>query len=213
MRTTLITIFIFLISFSCFSQDALKTKSSRIFSDVQYLHLIQYSNTISAGINYYENCFIKRRKKDFLIKATSSGKQLYSWTIPFPGIEKEMNIDTAQTTKKSKLLINAYVGRYVSEKQIYKLDDTSYLIYKHINYNCYDPYCGTKHNHVTGITGETYFSPAFGILVHVDNQHAQFNLLFKMKEKKVPHNVVIEILKSRKTDENIMQAYIRKISE
>ncbi|MBK7855216.1 MAG: hypothetical protein IPJ79_10175 [Bacteroidetes bacterium] len=120
-----------------------------------------------------------------------------------------MSIDTIKNGFKPRLL-KTISERYVSEKFTYKVGDTSYLIYKHINYNCYDPYCGSKHNHITSVSGETYFSPEFGILVSVDNRNLEFNLMAKIKGKKIPYDLIIEILKSRKTDKKIIQEYIRK---
>jgi len=96
------------------------------------------------------------------------------------------------------------------KKSLYSVGGKSYVVYKHINYNCYDPRCGTKHNHTTFNTGETYFSPEYGILVEVDDQKMQYNLLAKIKEKNVPHGLVIQILKNIKADNKIIQEYIRR---
>ena len=179
---------------------------------MECLLLINYSHKLSSGVNYYDKYVIKRRAKDFLIEATTASKNKYSWTVPLTKskIDKKVKIDTNKNEFKPLLLKTSPSERYVSEKFTYKVGDTTYLIYKHINYNCYDPYCGSKHNHITSISGETYFSPEFGILVSVDNQNMEFNLMAKIKGKKIPYDLIIEILKSRKTDKKIIQEYIRK---
>ncbi len=215
MRTPLLITLIFLGQFYCIAQDTLrnreKFKHSARFTDVQCLLLINYSQGLSSGVNIYPKYLIKRRQNDFLIEAITTSKNKYSWTVPFTKseIDKKVSIDTIKNEFKPRLM-KTISERYLSEKITYKVGDTSYLIYKHINYNCYDPYCGSKHNHISSVSGETYFSPEFGILVSVDNRNLEFNLMAKIKGKKIPYDLIIEILKSRKTDKKIIQEYIRK---
>ncbi len=51
----------------------------------------------------------------------------------------------------------------------------------------------------------------YGIIVSVDNQNLVFNLMTKMTEKKVPYDLIIQILAQRKTDIKIIQEYISKV--
>ncbi len=214
MRILLLLTTFFFSPFFCSAQDTLQTKEKNIrstnFTDVQCLLLINYSPKLSSGVYFYPKYSIQRRKNDFLIKATSKSRNIYSWTVPLSSIEKRKNIDTTKKAQKVKLLTLSTNDRYISALQTYKVGDSSYLIYKHINYNCYDPLCGTKHNHITSVDGETYFSPDYGILVTVDNQNMQYNLMAKIKGKQIPYDLIIQILKSRKTDNKIIQEYIRK---
>jgi hypothetical protein len=200
--------------FFCSAQDNLQTKEKNIrstnFTDVQCLLLNNYSPKLSSGVYFYPKYSIQRRKYDYLIKATSKSRNIYSWTVPLSGIEKRKKMDTIKNPLKLKFSSRFKDDRYISDIQTYKVGDSTYLIYKHINYNCYDPSCGTKHNHITSVDGETYFSPDYGILVTVDNQNMQYNLMAKIKGKKIPYDLIIQILKSRKTDNKIVQEYIRK---
>ncbi len=40
----------------------------------------------------------------------------------------------------------------------------------------------------------------------------EFNILYRIKEKKVPYDLILVILKDRKTDDKIIQEFIRKTS-
>lgn len=175
--------------------------------------LINYTQGVSSGVNYYNKYVVKRRQNDFIIEATSGNKKIHPWTIPLTKNEKEINAKTLKNEKQSFLSITPKIDNYVSEKLTYNIGKTSYIVYKHIDYNCYDPHCGTKHNHTTFATGETYFSPDFGILLSVDNRNLEFNILYRIKEKKVPTDLILQILKNRKTDDKIIKEYIRKISK
>jgi hypothetical protein len=212
MRSSIIIILL-LCQFHGFSQEHLKAKEIITFSNVECLLLINYSHELSSGVNYYDKYVINRRAKDFLIEATSGKKKIYPWTIPLTKNEIETNAKTIKNTKQPYLSNKSAIDNYVSEKLTYKIGSTSYLVYKHIDYNCYDPHCGTKHNHTTFVTGETYFSPDYGILLSVDNTDLEFNILYRMKEKKVPYDLILQILKNRKTDDKIIKEFIRKTSK
>jgi hypothetical protein len=212
MRSLIIIILVFG-QFRCFSQEHLKQKETITFTNVECLLLINYTHELSSGVNYYNKYVIKRRAKDFLIEATSGKRELYPWTVPLSKSEIEKNTKTVNDKQQSKLFIKSISDNYFSEKLTYKIGNNSYIVYKHINYNCYDPQCGTKHNHTTFVSGETYFSPDFGILLSLDNRNLEFNILYKIKEKKVPSDLILHILKERKTDNKIVQEYIRKISK
>ncbi len=199
--------------FHGFSKEHLKPKETIVFSNVECLLLINYSHELSSGVNYYKKYVIKRRAKDFLIEASSANKIIYPWTVPLSKSEIEKNTKTIKNAKQLYLIPKSSTDNYVSEKLSYKIGNTSYLVYKHINYNCYDPFCGTRHNHTTFVSGETYFSPDFGILLSVDNRNLEFNILYRMKEKKVPSDLILQILKNRKTDDKIIKEYIRKVSK
>jgi len=210
---SIIIIFYLLWQFHGFSQEHFKQKETITFSNVECLLLINYSHELSSGVNYYDKYVIKRRAKDFLIEASSANKIIYPWTVPLSKNEIAKNVDTIRNPKQSYLITKSKIENYVSEKLTYKIGNTSYLVYKHIDYNCYDPHCGSKHNQTTFVTGETYFSPDFGILLSVDNRNLEFNILYRIKEKKVPSDLILKILRNRKTDDKIIQEYIRKINK
>jgi len=216
MKKLLILSLLFWGQLPSFAQSAPQKKENIVkhvvFSNVKSLLLINYSHGLSSGVNVYTKYQIKRRKTDFLIEAYS-GKQIKSsWTIPYSKSEIESNndMDRSEKTLDKKLIIKTQSEHYFSEKRTYTINKKSYVIYKHIDYNCYDPFCGTKHNHTTFKTGETYFSPEFGILVGVDDQNLEYNLTARINEKEVPHDLILHILRERKTDKKIIQEYIRK---
>jgi hypothetical protein len=216
MKKLLILSLLFWGQLPSFAQSAPQKKENIVkhvvFSNVKSLLLINYSHGLSSGVNVYTKYQIKRRKTDFLIEAYS-GKQIKSsWTIPYSKSEIESNndMDRSEKTLDKKLIIKTQSEHYFSEKRTYTINKKSYVIYKHIDYNCYDPFCGTKHNHTTFKTGETYFSPEFGILVGVDDQNLEYNLRARINEKEVPHDLILHILRERKTDKKIIQEYIRK---
>jgi len=216
MKMLLVIGFLFVLQSNSFAQSTPLKKENTIkhvtFLNVQSLLLINYSHGLSSGVNVYTKYQITRRKTDFLIEAFSGRQIKSSWTIPYSKSEIESNndMDRSEKTLDKKLIIKTQSEHYFSEKQTYTINEKSYVIYKHINYNCYDPFCGTKHNHTTFKTGETYFSPEFGILVGVDDQNIEYDLIARIKGKEVPHDLILHILKERKTDKKIIQAYIRK---
>lgn len=196
-----------------FSQVNIKPQKTITLSNVECLLLINYSHKLSSGINHYDKYVIKRRAKDFLIEATSAKMKLHPWTIPLSKNELENNAKTIQNKNQPFLSLKSVSDNYFSEKLNYKIGNSSYLVYKHIDYNCYDPHCGSKHGHTTFVTGETYFCPYFGILLSVDNTNTEYNILYRIKEKEVPHDLILQILKNKKTDVKIIQEYIRKTSK
>jgi hypothetical protein len=208
--------FLLVFQSNTFAQSTPPKKENTIkhvtFSNVQSLLLINYSHGLSSGKNVYTKYQITKRKTEFLIEAFSDKQIKSSWTIPYSKSEIESNndMDRSEKTLDKKLIIKTQSEHYFSEKQTYTINKKSYVIYKHIDYNCYDPFCGTKHNHTTFNTGETYFSPEFGILLGVDDQNLEYNLMARIKEKEVPHDLILHILKERKTDKKIIQEYIRK---
>lgn len=211
MRYSIIIILL-LWQFRGFSQEHLKAKEIITFSNVECLLLINYSHELSSGVNYYDKYVIQRREKDFLIEATSGKKKIYPWTVPLTKSEIEAKAKAIKNEKQSYLLTKSKIDNYFSEKLTYRIGNASYIVYKHIDYNCYDPHCGTKHNHTTFVTGETYFSPDYGILLSVDNTDLEFNILYRIKGKKVPYDLILQILKNRKTDDKIIKEFVRKIN-
>lgn len=216
MKKLLILSLLFWGQLPSFAQSTPQKKENIVkhvsFSNVKSLLLINYSHGLSSGVNVYTKYRITRRKMDFLIEAYSGRQIKNSWTIPYSKSEIESNndMDRSEKTLDKKLIIKTQSEHYFSEKRTYTINKKSYVIYKHIDYNCYDPFCGTKHNHTTFKTGETYFSPEFGILVGVDDQNIVYDLMSHIKEKLVPHELILHILRERKTDKNIIQEFIRK---
>jgi hypothetical protein len=96
MRTILLIILLFG-QLYCFGQDSLSKKQKLIhranFSNVEYLLLINYPQRLSTGVNIYPRYFIKKRKIDFLIEATSTNYKS-SWTIPH--IKNEVQISSSK---------------------------------------------------------------------------------------------------------------------
>jgi hypothetical protein len=201
---------------NCISQKAIKKGNGgdqhSTFSDVHCLLLINYAHGLSFGEYIYPTYSIKKKGSAFVIEATDRKNQPISWSVPFTTAEmkKISKTDTDKSGQLQGIKLNPKSDHYISEVVQYKINDTVYNVYKHLDYNCYDRFCGTRHNHTTFPTGVTFFSPDYGILVQVDNQNMQFNLMARMKEKKIPHDLVIEILKSMNTDKRIIQQYIAK---
>lgn len=210
---------IIIVNSNCFSQETSQKQAGLndelYFSNVHCLLLINYSHGLSSGEYIYPEYGIKKGDSEFLIEARDRYKQPCLWSVPFT--KSEMNkpgkMDISPAMQLPDYTQSIKADHYISEKQTYKINDTAYSIYRHINYNCYDRFCGLRHNHITFSTGETYFSPDYGILVHVDNQNMQFNLMASIKEKKVPVDLIVEILRSRKTGEKIIQQYLSKTRE
>ncbi|MFZ4056510.1 MAG: hypothetical protein ACOYKE_00155 [Ferruginibacter sp.] len=187
-----------------FNKNSFKKKLK--LTDVHCLSLINYAHGISTGEYIYRNYKIQTKWDEFLIEAEDQNKVPYSWKIPYPLQAKD---STALKNTPPAFLEDKKV-HYYSEIEIYTIDGVSYNIFKHINYNCYDARCGVKHNHISSPTGVTYFSADFGVLVQIDNQNMQYDLMWTIKEKKVPYALIIEILRKRKASEKIIQMYESK---
>lgn len=194
-----------------FSQNPVKPKKTISYTHVECLLLINYSHELSSGVNRYDTYEITRRNHEYLIEASVGNRELHPWAVPLAKDEIVKGKE-ANNAKQLTLSIPIKSDKYVSTKLSYSIGNTKYIVYKHIDYNCYDPRCGTKHGHTTFVTGETYFSPEFGILLSVDNSNMEFNILYRIKEKKVPYDLILKILKDRKTDDRIIQEFVRKTS-
>jgi hypothetical protein len=193
-----------------FAKNENRVKNYRTvqFTNVNCLLLIDYPQRISSGGYFYKKYSITPGEREFEIKGTLRSGQTFTWKIPYTKEEMPGH----GVPEDSILGLPVFSEHFVSEKETYSINDTIYIIYKHHDYNCYDPMCGAKHGHMPVETGITWFSPEFGILVNIDNQNMQFNLMASMQEKNVPHELVIKILEKEKAEQRIIRHYIQKVN-
>ncbi|HNP54615.1 MAG TPA: hypothetical protein PKK69_08350 [Ferruginibacter sp.] len=178
------------------------------FSDVQHHLFINYAHGMSKGLYHYTNFKISRTDKDFRIEARDQRKAIRHWFVPLTVQEKNVNAtDTANRDLLFVLNIQRDDANYVSEKKAIRIGDSIYTVYHHQQMNCYDPLCGQKHNHLSMRTGEIWFSTDYGVLVQSDASKMQYILLKSIRDKAVPHQLILEILKQQQAPAAIVKAY------
>jgi hypothetical protein len=199
------------------SSDTPITFESKNYTDVHCMLLINYP-TISNGEYVYKLYSIKADSFGFRIERTYRNGQVNYREIPFTKEEKEKYMNSRDSLANRSYPIKFQFGNkradiYTSSKESYRINQTDYVIYKHIDYNCYDPFCMSKHGHVRQVTGVTYFSPEYGILISKDESNMEFELLKSIKGKEVPYDLIIEIMKRDKMNERVVNTYIRKCKQ
>lgn len=194
--------------------DTLPLIRNKFFTDVHCMLLINYPK-ISYGEYVYNKYFIKTGKFEFRVDREYRNGENNSRIIPFTKEEKVNKQNTIESDtemfEQLKFISAGFEAKhYFSTKETYTVNDTGYIVYKHIDFNCYDPLCSSKHGHIAHSTGVTFFSPVYGILISKDFQNMQFELLKSIKECEVPYDLIIDIMKHNKMDEQIIDTYIRK---
>lgn len=197
------------------TSDTLPSIEPKKYTDVHCMLLINYPK-ISNGEYVYKKYSIIKDKSEFRIEREYRNKSINHRVIPFTKEEQEffgsIKDSTTQNTKATSIKLgNFNSDNYASSKETYTVNNIIYTVYKHIDYNCYDPFCGTKHGHTTHEIGVTYFSPEYGILVSKDEASMEYELLASIKEREVPYDLIIDIMKQNKMDERIINTYIRNI--
>ena len=162
---------------------------------------INYEARLSVGEYVYVAYNILPGKDAFTIEGKMRNNIPYGERIPYTKQEQK------KTNPNSIINLNMFldVDRYYSEKETYTVNGKAYQVYKHINYNCYDLLCGSKHGHMPYETGETWFSPDYGILISFHGR--EYDVLQHISEVTVPYELIIAIMKANKFPDKIIQQY------
>ncbi|MBL0317400.1 MAG: hypothetical protein IPP69_17200 [Flavobacteriales bacterium] len=162
------------------------------------------------------NYTIVRGEHEFRIERKYRNGLLNQRNIPYTKEMLDQYANEPDSNSQKSRLANIEMGfshsdNYVSTIETYHVNQKAYRIFKHIDFNCYDPFCGTKHGHTTHTTGETYFSPEYGILISKDEADMEYEILATIFEHEVPHDLIIEIMKKNNMNERIINTYIKKV--
>ncbi|WP_347070088.1 hypothetical protein [Flavobacterium sp. WV_118_3] len=189
----LLSVFLFLNICFCYSQkNSLDIRPVNRFTNLKYL-AVQGEKIQEFS---YSESVIRAEKNHYAIAMTIHGHQR-KFTFPF----------TREDLKGKESLNTGLTDAFYAEKITYHLDDKEYILYKHIDYNCYDPLCGNKHNHQTMVTGIRYFSPDYGLLFISQNNNMTLEILTRINGKEAPKDLIIAILKDNQVDNRIIKEY------
>lgn len=189
----LLSVFLFLNICFCYSQkNSLDIRPVNRFTNLKYL-AVQGEKIQEFS---YSESVIRAEKNHYAIAMTIHGHQR-KFTFPF----------TREDLKGKESLNTGLTDAFYAEKITYHLDDKEYILYKHIDYNCYDPLCDNKHSHKTMITGYSYFSPDYGLLFISQNNNMTLEILTRINGKEAPKDLIIAILKDNQVDNRIIKEY------
>ncbi|WP_300489697.1 hypothetical protein [Flavobacterium sp.] len=189
----LLSVFLFLNICIGYSQkNSLDIRPVNRFSNLKYLAV--HGEKIQEFS--YSESVIRAEKNHYAIAMTIHGHQR-KFTFPF----------TKEDLNGKDSLNSGLTEAFYAEKITYHLDDKEYILYKHIDYNCYDPLCGSKHGHRTMITGSSYFSPDYGLLFISQNNNMTLEILTSINGKEAPKDLIIAILKDNQVDNRIIKEY------
>lgn len=180
----------------------LSNSSAQTFTDVKCATYIDYPGGLSAGYSRYASYTISKGSKEFDIK----GKSAIGWDlnarVPFAKEEH------AKEKKDSTVLFLGLFdnNHYVSVKEVYSVNGKDYTVYKHLDYNCYDPFCSSRHGHMPVNTGTTWFSPDYGILIRMIHDR-EYDVMISMKEKEIPRDLVLAIMKKAEAPATVVERY------
>lgn len=196
MRKYLALIFITISCFTSLAQENLTLDTLKDFKNIKFLHAhgknfdtvtySRYAISKVVGEPYYQ-----------------IDKEINSyWDMDLIYGAKINNVDTLPQNQffPPIELIN-------SEEISYSLNNRNYKVLKHIDRNCYDPLCGSRHSHVTHITGVTYFSPDFGILFRGRNGNVTLEMMVSIEGTVLPRELIIQILKEQNISDEIIEKY------
>lgn len=144
----------------------------------------------------YSEGIIRAEEKNYTIEMTIHGHKR-KFTFPF----------TKEAVKAKDSLYSGLTDAFYAEPITYHLKDKEYTLYKHMDYNCYDPLCGSRHGHKTMITGISYFSPDYGLLLISQNNNMTLEILVSLNGKEAPKDLIIAILKDNQIDNSIIKEY------
>lgn len=149
----------------------------------------------------YSECIIRAGEKSYTLEMTIHGHRR---KFSFPFTKEDVTAKATSDIPNTDVAIN---DTFYAEKITYAFDGKEYILYKHIDYNCYDPLCGSRHGHRNMITGVTYFSPDYGLLFISQNNHMTLEILASLNGKEVPKDLIIAILKDNQIDNRVIKAY------
>ena len=187
-------------------------KRTVTFEDCKYKLYFNYGDKLSSGIEYFPACSIYPGNSEFRIEAQRMNGEASIKNIPYALDDMPANKsimgdkDNAVYSTESNFL-QGKSEKYVSIMDNIFAGGKKYSVYKHKDYNCYDSFCGSKHNHTTFAIGYTYFSPVYGVLFHTDGQ-MQFEILISIKKVDIPYQLILEILRKERVDQRIIDQYI-----
>ncbi len=176
--------------------------NAQTFTDVKCATYIDYPGGLSAGYSRYSSITINKGKNEYNIEARSPIGWDFFATVPYT---KEEQLKEKQDTTMWFLgFFNP--DHYVSVKEIYTLNGKDFIIYKHLDYNCYDMFCGSMHGHMPSNTGTTWFSPEYGMLIRMIHDR-EYDIMISMKEKEIPRELVLAILEKAEAPAVIVERY------
>ena len=189
----LLSVFLFLNVCLGYSQkNSLDIRPVNRFTNLKYLAV--HGEKIQEFS--YSESVIRAEKNHYAIAMTIHGHQR-KFMFPF----------TSEELKGKDSLNAGLTDTFYAEKITYHLNDKEYILYKHIDYNCYDPLCGSKHSHQTMIIGSSYFSPDYGLLFISQNNNMTLEILTRINGKEAPKDLIIAILKDNQVDNRIIKEY------
>lgn len=193
MKTTLLLPAFFLL---------LSSSSAQTFTDVKCATYIDYEHGLSAGYSKYASYTISKDRKEFDIK----GKSAIGWDLNARVPYEKADLNKAKKDTLIDWLLMFDADTYYSTKEVYSVNGKDYTIYKHLDYNCYDPLCSSRHGHMPVNTGTTWFSPEYGILIRMIHDR-EYDVMISMKEKEIPRDLVLAILEKAKAPSVIVERY------
>lgn len=193
MKTTLLLPVFFLL---------LSSSSAQTFTDVKCATYIDYEHDLSAGYSRYTSYTISKGSKEFNIEAKSA----IGWdlTASVPYAKEEHPKEKKDSTMLFFDLFDS--NHYISVKEVYTVNGKNYTVYKHLDYNCYDPFCGSRHGHMPVNTGTTWFSPDYGILIR-EIHDREYDVMISMKEKAIPRDLLLAIMKKAEATATVVERY------
>ena len=197
------------------SVDTLESADTIKFSNVHCMVLINYPK-MSCGEYVYKNYTIVRGEHEFRIERKYRNGLVNQRNIPYTKemlhqYANERDSSTQQSALADMNLGSFLSDNYFSTRETYTVNEKTYTIYKHVDFNCYDPFCGSKHGHTTHTIGETFFSPEYGILISKDEADMEYEILATIFEHEVPFDLIIEIMKKNNMNERILKKYMNKV--
>lgn len=193
MKTTLLLPVLFLL---------LSNSSSQTFTDVKCATYIDYPGGLSAGYSRYTSYTISKGSKEFNIEAKSA----IGWDLiaRVPYAKDEQLKEKKDSTMLFFDLFDS--NHYISVKEVYTVNGKDYTVYKHLDYNCYDTFCGSRHGHMPVNTGTTWFSPDYGILIR-EIHDREYDVMISMKEKAIPRDLLLAIMKKAEAPATVVERY------
>lgn len=193
MKITLLLPFFFLL---------LSNSNAQTFTDVKCATYIDYEHGLSAGYSRYVSYTISKGSREFDIKAKSAIGWDLNARVPYA---KEEHAKQKQDT--TMWFLDFFdTDYYVSVKEVYAVNGKDYTIYKHLDYNCYDAFCSSKHGHMPVNTGTTWFSSDYGILIR-EIHDREYDVMISMKEKEIPRDLVLAIMRKAEAPATVVGRY------
>ena len=174
------------------------------FTDVTYYYILDYAHGLEINDILYKKCVYTKEGyacNAVMQRANGDSRNETAW------------FDKALIgTQKLPFIRESDPSLYQTVIKKYSLSGEDHLVYKTTIMNCYDPFCGTRHNHIRSVSGYTWYTPQYGILL-MWGTSIDYEVLGRIGNRKAPAALIAILLKEAGAAKGVIDTYLKVMKE